>query len=287
MDYQIAFPHLGISFDHVIKTFRIGSLEIAMYGVMIAAGMLLGIFCVTRRAAETGQKPDDYVDIAVWTMLSAIIGARIYYVVFSWSQYRDYPLSVFNLREGGLAVYGGLIAGVSAIAVLSRMKKIPFPIVLDTCVIGVPVGQILGRWGNFFNREAFGKYTDGLFAMRLPVSAVRADEITAEMRQHIVSSGGVDFIQAHPTFLYEGIWNAGVLVLLFFMRKRTRFKGELFLIYTAGYGTGRFFIEMLRTDQLLIPGTGIPVSMVLSALLAAFSLVFIAAARGKVGDQVR
>ena len=275
MDYQINFPNLGIFLPHVIKEITIGSFSIAMYGVMIAIGMALGIFALTRRAAATGQSPDDYFDISIITMVCAIIGARIYYVAFSWEMYRENPLSAFNIREGGLAIYGGIIAGVLAIYVLSRVKHIPFPRVLDTCVIGVPIGQILGRWGNFFNREAFGGYTDNLLAMQLPVSAVRSHEITAEMRSHAEIIGGVEFIRVHPTFLYEGLWNCLVLLLLFLVRNKTKFEGELFLIYLAGYGTGRFFIEMLRTDQLLVPGTQIPVSMLLSAVLVIVSVILV------------
>ncbi len=275
MDYSISFPNLGICFEHVGKTLRIGNFEIAYYGIMIAVGMMLGITAVTARARETGQKPDDYVDIAVWTMLFAIIGARLYYVLFSWKEYRGDLLSVFNIREGGLAIYGGLITGSITAVLMARRKKIPFPTVLDTCVIGVPIGQILGRWGNFFNREAFGTYTNGLLAMRLPVSAVRQDEITAEMWEHAAALGDVQYIQAHPTFLYEGIWNTCLLIVLFLLRNKTKFKGELFLIYLAGYGTGRFFIEMLRTDQLLIPGTAIPVSMVVSAGAVILSVILI------------
>ncbi len=274
------FPHLGIRLQHVPKGFQIGNFEIALYGVMIAAGMTLGILALTGRARETGQSADDYIDISVWTMLFAIMGARLYYVIFSFDAYRDNLLSVFNLREGGLAIYGGLIAGVATIAVLSRIKKIPFPLVLDTCVIGVPIGQILGRWGNFFNREAFGRYTDSLFAMQLPVSAVRPGEITAEMwEQAVTAADGAAFIQAHPTFFYEGCWNALVLLLLVLLRNRTKFQGELFLIYAAGYGTGRFFIEMLRTDQLLVPGTSVPVSMLVSAAVVVVSLILIVRGR--------
>ncbi len=265
MDEMISFPHLGVSFSHVIRSIQIGPFPVAMYGIMIAIGMLLGITALTRRAKESGQSADDYVDIAILTMILAIIGARIYYVLFSWDAYKDNLLSVFNLREGGLAIYGGLIAGVLAIFGLSKAKHIPFPRVLDTCVIGVPIGQMIGRWGNFFNREAFGGYTDTLFAMQLPVSAVRENEITREMWDHVVVESGVRFIRVHPTFLYESIWCGLVVLLLFAMRNRTRFEGELFLIYLASYGFGRFFIEMLRTDQLLIPGTHVPVSMVVSA----------------------
>ena len=276
MDYQINFPHLGIYLGHVGKEFFIGNFSIAFYGIAIVLGMLLGIWAVRLRAKETGQSPDDYLDISLITLAAAIVGARLYYVIFSWREYADDLLSIFNLRGGGLAIYGGLIGGALAILILSRVKKIPFPRVLDTCVIGVPIGQILGRWGNFFNREAFGGYTDNLFAMQLPVSAVRQNEITQEMWDNVVVQYGIRFIQVHPTFLYEGLWNCLVLLLLFLMRNRTRFEGELFLLYLAGYGTGRFFIEMLRTDQLLIPGTGIPVSMVVSASTVIISLILIA-----------
>ena len=275
MDYEINFPHLGIYLSHVGKSIQIGPVSIAYYGIMIALGMTLGIFALMQRARETGQNSDDYLEISILTMAAAIIGARIYYVIFSWDYYRENILAIFNLREGGLAIYGGLIAGVLAIFLLSKWKKIPFPRVLDTCVIGVPIGQILGRWGNFFNREAFGKYTDNLFAMQLPVSAVRQNEITREMWDNTVIQNGIQFIQVHPTFLYEGLWNCGVLLILFLLRNKTKFEGELFLIYLIGYGAGRFFIETLRTDQLLLPGTAIPVSMIVSAVAVIASVVII------------
>lgn len=279
MSDAIYFPHLHLYLHHVGKTLRIGPVTIAYYGICIAVGMLLGIWAVTRRAKETGQKPDDYVDIVIWTMLFSIIGARVYYVAFDWDAYRNDLLSVFRIREGGLAIYGGIIAGVLTLFIQSRIRKMRFRVLLDTCVIGLPIGQIVGRWGNFFNREAFGGYTDGLFAMQLPVSAVRQNEITTAMWEHLVNINGTDFIQVHPAFLYEGLWNCFVLLLLVVMRNRTKFDGELFLVYAAGYGAGRFFIESIRTDQLLIPGTQIPVSMVVSAALVIGSLILTAAGR--------
>ncbi|MEE3420421.1 MAG: prolipoprotein diacylglyceryl transferase [Lachnospiraceae bacterium] len=279
MDYEINFPHLGIYLDHVGKNIRIGNFTIAYYGIVIAIGMMLGIWALCARAKKTGQNPDDYLDISIWTMIFAIIGARIYYVAFAWNLYKDNPIDIFNIREGGLAIYGGIIAGVITVLVLSHIKKIKFQVMLDTCVIGVPIGQILGRWGNFFNREAFGRYTDGLFAMQLPVSAVREKEITEEMWEHALTVDGVQYIQVTPTFLYEGMWNILVLLFLFVMRNRTTFDGELFLYYVIGYGLGRFWIESLRTDQLLIPGTSIPVSMVVSAVAVVISIIMIAVRR--------
>lgn len=281
MDYEINFPHLGIYLNHVGKNIKIGNFTIAYYGIVIAIGMLLGIAAILKRAKTTGQKPDDYLDISIWSMLIGIVGARAYYVIFAWDLYKDNLLSIFNLRQGGLAIYGGIIAGVITAFVVSKIKKMKFATVADTCIMGLPIGQILGRWGNFFNREAFGQYTDSLFAMQLPVSAVRQNEITPEMWSHAQVIKGVQYIQVSPTFLYESLWNCGVLLILFLMRNRTKFKGELFLIYVIGYGLGRFWIETLRTDQLLIPDTGIPVSMVVSAAAVVVSVIIIAVQHAK------
>lgn len=283
MDYNINFPHLGIFLDHVGKNISIGNFTIAYYGIVIAIGMLIGLRVAMWRAKETGQKPDDYVDIVLIGMLVGIIGARIYYVAFSWDAYKNDLMSIFNIREGGLAIYGGIIAGALAVFVMSKIKKIPFGLILDTIAMSVPIGQIVGRWGNFFNREAFGKYTDNLFAMQLPVSAVRQHEISEEMWAHLQTVNGIDYIQVHPTFLYEGCWNLMVLIILFLIRKKMKFNGELFLFYIAGYASGRFWIESLRTDQLLIMHTGIPVSMVVSAVAfaGAVLLIFIGRKRWK------
>ena len=275
MDYNINFPHLGIFLDHVGKNISIGNFTIAYYGIVIAIGMLIGLRVAMWRAKETGQKPDDYVDIVLIGMLVGIIGARIYYVAFSWDAYKNDLMSIFNIREGGLAIYGGIIAGALAVFVMSKIKKIPFGLILDTIAMSVPIGQIVGRWGNFFNREAFGKYTDNLFAMQLPVSAVRQHEISEEMWVHLQTVNGIDYIQVHPTFLYEGCWNLMVLIILFLIRKKMKFNGELFLFYIAGYASGRFWIESLRTDQLLIMHTGIPVSMVVSAVAFAGAVILI------------
>ena len=281
MDYNINFPHLGIFLDHVGKNISIGNFTIAYYGIVIAIGMLIGLRVAMWRAKETGQKPDDYVDIVLIGMLVGIIGARIYYVVFSWDAYKNDLMSIFNIREGGLAIYGGIIAGALAVFVMSKIKKIPFGLILDTIAMSVPIGQIVGRWGNFFNREAFGKYTDNLFAMQLPVSAVRQHEISEEMWAHLQTVNGIDYIQVHPTFLYEGCWNLMVLIILFLIRKKMKFNGELFLFYIAGYASGRFWIESLRTDQLLIMHTGIPVSMVVSAVAFAGAVLLILFGRKK------
>lgn len=264
---SIWFPNLGIVLKNVGKSFDVFGLEIAFYGVVIASAMLLGITLVTTVAKRTGQDPEMYFDVSLITIVIALIGARIYYVAFSWENYKDNLWEIFNIRGGGLAIYGGVLAGMASVYLFSRIKKQNFLQMADTICPGLILGQVIGRWGNFFNREAFGGYTDGLLAMALPQEAVRADEITSQMLEHLQMADGTAFIQVHPTFLYESLWNLGVLAVLLFLTRRKAFHGQIFILYLAGYGAGRFWIEGLRTDQLLIPGIGIPVSQLLSFVL--------------------
>lgn len=275
MNTSINFPHLGIYLEHVGKSISVFGFDIAYYGIIIGCSILLGLYLAQREAKRTGQNPDIYTDMVIYAIIVSVICARAYYVIFSWDHYKDNLLSIFNLRQGGLAIYGGIIGAVATVYVYSRVKKLSFPLLLDTACIGLVAGQILGRWGNFFNREAFGGYTDSLFAMQLPVSAVRVNEITEEMWAHVQVIGGEQFIQVHPTFLYESIWNLGVLCFLYWYRDRKKFRGELFLTYVLGYGLGRVWIEGLRTDQLQIGSTGIPVSQLLAGVLILVSLFLI------------
>jgi phosphatidylglycerol:prolipoprotein diacylglycerol transferase len=274
---SIAFPNLGIYLNHVIRYIHLFSWPVAVYGITMALGILAGLLVASWAAGKTGQNPDDYTNIALLGIVLGLLGARAYYVIFSWDYYSRHPGEILDLRGGGLALYGSLIGAVAAVLIYCRWKKLRILLVLDTACLGMVTGQIIGRWGNFFNREAFGEYTDNLFAMRLPLEAVRADEVTPLMHAHEQVIDGITYIQVHPTFLYESMWNLGVLVLLVILtvRGKKRFDGEIFLLYLLLYGIGRFWIEALRTDQLLIPGTQIPVSQVLAAVLAAGSLVLI------------
>ena len=274
---SIEFPHLGIRFDHVIQNIRIFSFPVAMYGITMALGILAGLGVASRIAKKTGQNPDDYTNIALLGIVLGLLGARIYYVVFSWDYYRLHPAEIIDLRGGGLALYGSLIGAVAAVLIYCTRKRLSIPLVLDTACLGMVTGQIIGRWGNFFNREAFGEYTDNLLAMRLPLADVRPDAVTERMREHEQVIGGEVFIQVHPTFLYESLWNLAVLVILLIitLRRKKQFDGEVFLWYLLLYGAGRFWIEGLRTDQLLIPGTRIAVSQVLAAVLGIGAAVLI------------
>lgn len=198
---------------------------------------------------ESSQKTDTYFDLALVAIICSVIGARVYYVIFRWDLYKDDLLSVFNLRQGGLAIYGGVIAAIITVFVFSRVRKLSMGLLCDTAGLGLVLGQVIGRWGNFFNREAFGGYTDGLFAMQLPLSAVRSSDVTDSLLQHVVEVNGISYIQVHPTFLYESLWNLILLILLILFTRHKRFDGEVFLLYLAGYGIGRFWIESLRTDN--------------------------------------
>lgn len=269
MHYNIDFPHLGIFLKHVGKTISIGSFDINYYGIAVAAGILAGMLIVFALAARSGQKTNDYENLALFGIVFGIIGARAYYVIFSWDDYRGDIRSILNIREGGLAIYGGVIAAFLTVFIYTRVRRLSFLQVADTVCVGFAAGQMIGRWGNFFNREAFGEYTDRLFAMRLPVDAVRAGDITDKMRGHITSVGGVRMIQVHPTFLYESVWCMILLIVLLVLHLRGKdlFRGQIFLTYLGGYALARVFIEGLRTDQLQV--RGIPVSQVLSGVLAA------------------
>ena len=273
MNTTIRFPHLGLTLNPG-KSFTVFGIEIAYYGVIIALGMLAGALVAYREAKKTGQKVDDYIDFTLYTLIAAIIGARIYYVIFEWDYYSAHPLEIFNLRAGGLAIYGGVLASALTLFIFTKVKKLKFWLMADTAVQGLIIGQIIGRWGNFFNREAFGGYTDSLFAMQLPVSEAKG--ITQELIEHLVTIDGVSYVQVHPTFLYEGNWNLLLFIGICLYKRHKKFDGEIFAIYLMGYGVGRFIIEGLRTDQLVIKALGgIAASQVLSIILIVLAVAFV------------
>lgn len=273
MNTTIRFPHLGLTLNPG-KSFTVFGIEIAYYGVIIALGMLAGALVAYREAKKTGQKVDDYIDFTLYILIAAIIGARIYYVIFEWDYYSAHPLEIFNLRAGGLAIYGGVLASALTLFIFTKVKKLKFWLMADTAVQGLIIGQIIGRWGNFFNREAFGGYTDSLFAMQLPVSEAKG--ITQELIEHLVTIDGVSYVQVHPTFLYEGTWNLLLFIGICLYKRHKKFDGEIFAIYLMGYGVGRFIIEGLRTDQLVIKALGgIAASQVLSIILIVLAVAFV------------
>ena len=228
---SISFPFLGVEVNPP-RTFSLGPLTIHFYGLAIGLGLILAVLYACRRSKAFGLKEDDILDGVLWITPFAILCARIYYVAFSWEDYADNLWSVFAIWEGGIAVYGSVIGAVIGVIVLCKVKKLKVATVLDITLLGFFIGQILGRWGNFFNREAFGAATDSFFRMGL------YNTVTENWEYY------------HPTFLYESVWNLLGFVLLHFLSKRRRYDGQIALGYCAWYGLGRCFIEGLRVDSL-------------------------------------
>ena len=268
---DIAFPNLGLYLKNVPQGFTVFGFYISLYGVIIAIGVMAGICIAAHLAKKTGQNPDDYWDFAIYGVVFGLIGARIYYVAFEWDSYKDNLLEIFHVRGGGMAIYGGVIAAFITLFVWCRIKKKDPRQIGDTAMAGLLLGQIKGRWGNFTNREVFGEYSDGLLAMRIPLEAVRdRTDITENISAHIAS--GTNYIQVHPTFLYESALNLLLLAVILLYFRHRKFKGEICLMYLGGYGILRFFVEGIRTDQLKFAGTNIAVSQMLGIILFAAAL---------------
>ena len=245
---QISFPALGINVNPA-ASFSLFGLTIYYYGLIIASGLLLASVYCNHRSRDFGIKADDWQDLLIYAIPICVIGARLYYVAFNLDAYRGRGLSVLNLREGGMAIYGSVIAAIITVLVFCRAKKIPTGAMLDLGSLGMLIGQSVGRWGNFVNREAYGGETTTFLRMGLTLP-------------------GSEVFYVHPTFLYESLWNAfGFLFLhLYSARRKRKYDSEVFWLYIAWYGLGRMFIEGLRSDSLYIPGTSIRVSQVLAAV---------------------
>ena len=227
----ISFPSLGIEWDP-IRVLEIGPLSIHLYGLIIAVGLMLAVVYAWRRCGQFGMREDDLTDGVLWIVPFAILCARAYYCVFKWEEYADDPISVLYIWNGGLAIYGGVIGAVIGVAIHCAVKKVKLPALLDLVALGFLIGQCIGRWGNFFNREAFGSETD--FFLRMGLFNSR----TGSWEYH------------HPTFLYESLWNLTGFVILHFLSKKRQYDGQIALGYAAWYGLGRAIIEGLRTDSL-------------------------------------
>ena len=228
---MISFPSLGIEVNPG-RTLDLGPLTIHYYGLIIAIGLLLGMFYSCKRSKEFGLKEDDVLDGFLWVTPFAIVCARIYYVAFSWADYRDNPISVLYIWNGGIAIYGGVLGAVLGMWVLCKVKKLKFTAVLDLILTAFLIGQFIGRWGNFMNREAFGAPAESFLRMGL----------------FNTKTGSWEYY--HPTFLYESMWNVAGFLLLHFLSRRRQYDGQVALGYAAWYGLGRAMIEGLRVDSL-------------------------------------
>ena len=252
----ITFPNLGIEINPSPVAFTVFGKDIYWYGIIIAAGFLLAVFYMLSRAKDFGVTQDDVLDMILWAAPIGVVCARLYYCIFYWELYADDPISILYIWEGGLAIYGGIIGGAITLLVVAKHKKIPATVLLDVAGMGVIIGQLVGRWGNFMNREAHGSVTDSFFKMGL-----------------VDAAGKVTYY--HPTFLYESVCNLVGFIGLHFYCKKRKFDGEVFLLYVAWYGLGRAWIEGLRTDSLYLFSTGIRVSQLVAAVsfLAAAGII--------------
>lgn len=277
----IYFPGLGISLPNVPTGFKLFGFEIKFYGLIIAIGFVLALKIAMSQGKKTGLTEENYIDYFLWMIIPTILGARIYYILFNLKEYVGEGISfgeslrrMIDIRNGGLAIYGGIIAGVLVSWIYTKKKKIYLPQFADNITYGILIGQIMGRWGNFFNREVFGSYTGSFFRMGIPIDYYKAHGsfnylqstgvINDTMLKNTELINDQECITVVPSFLLEGLWNLGILIFLFWYRKRKKFDGELSMIYILGYGVGRFLIEGNRTDSLMVGP--LKVSQVVAAL---------------------
>jgi len=256
MYYDISFPELGLSFNPSRVAFSIGSKAIYWYGIIIAVGFLLAVIYAIKRSEQFGLTQDNIIDMLICAVPSAVVCARLYYCIFRWDLYRDNPISMLYVWEGGLAIYGGVIGAVLAVVIFTKVTKIRTAAMLDVGGLGLMIGQSIGRWGNFINREAHGGLTDSFLRMGL-------------------TDGAGATVYVHPTFLYESLWNILGFVILHFYSKRRRYDGQIFVMYLGWYGLGRMFIEGLRTDSLYLGSTNLRVSQLLAGLCVVFAVFFL------------
>lgn len=250
----ISFPTFGIAVNPP-RTLCLGPFCIHFYGLIIAAGLILAVLYAARRCKEFGLKEDDLLDGVLWITPFAIICARIYYVVFSWSDYAENPISVLYIWEGGLAIYGAVLGAILGVIVFCRIKKVSLPMLLDLVLLGFLIGQLIGRWGNFFNREAFGAPTDCFARMGL------YNTVTGQWEYY------------HPTFLYESLWNLAGFCLLHFASRHRKYDGQIALGYAAWYGLGRAIIEGLRMDSLYWGSIRVSQALAAASCVAAVSVL--------------
>ena len=269
----INFPNLGLNFESVGYRISIFGIEISYYGILLALAIILGVCVILMEARYTGQHPEDYLELAIFALPAAIIGARLYYVIFSWSTYKSSLGRIFRFWEGGYAFYGGLFAAILVIVIFANLRQMWTAEVLDTATIGLVLGQAVASFGSFFNREGFGEYTDGLFAMQLPIEALRIADVTDKMRNHIIEIEGVRFVQVSPLFFYQFVLCMVLFVVLLIHLRNKEFDGEIFLIFIAVESAFRIWMEGVRTDALCLPFFQISVSRVVAVILLLVSVV--------------
>lgn len=271
----INFPNLGLNFESVGYGISIFGIEISYYGILFGVAFLVGVGMILLEAGYTGQHVENYLELVLVATPVSIIGARIFYVLFSWAAYKNSLAHIVFCWEGGYAFYGGFFAAFVMILIFAKMRQMWTAEVLDTLTIGLVIGQAIASFGSFFNREGFGEYTEGIFAMQLPIEILRISDVTDKMRNHMTVVDGVRFVQVTPLFFYRVVICLLLFIGLYLYRKNKDFDGEIFLIYLVVDSASRFWMEGIRTDALYLPVLHWPVSKVLAGIIFVAAIVAI------------
>lgn len=278
MEITVRFPNLGFLFEYEDRTFSVLGFDITIYGILMAVSLLIGLGMILLCARWQKLNLNLCLGASISALVGGVIGGRLYYIAFSWSQFSGKSWKILcDIRSGGMSIYGAILGGVLVAALFCRLSRTSFWKMADIVCMGLLSGQIIGVWGNFFNREAFGEYTDSLFAVGLPMDSVQKSAVTKLMKQHLVTFRDMDYIQVHPLFFYESLWCLFLLCVLLVYTRKKKFQGEIFMRYLAGYGLGSAGIEWLRADKFCIPGTKVsvwlPVSLGIFVIFTIISTV--------------
>ncbi|MBR2527914.1 MAG: prolipoprotein diacylglyceryl transferase [Blautia sp.] len=274
MDMSIRFPHAGLELDYIGKAVHVLGMDISFYGILVAAGLVFAVALILLEVKRAKENPNVYLWTIILSLILGLAGSRALYAWCYWEQFQSNPLLLLNIRSGGLSLYGAVLGWLLAMIIVCIVSRSSLPRMADIMCLGFLIAVAIGRWGDFFNRSSFGEYTDFITAMQLPVSAVRASEVTTALRANILSYEGIAYIQAHPVFLYESIWCFFAWVFLVSRQRRKLFEGQIFCRCMILYGLGRIPIEWLRTDKMLLPGSWYPLNILISAgLVILFYLI--------------
>ena len=281
MTQMINFPNLGVHFDNVRRAFSVLGFDITMYGIMVGLGFLIALIAIILCVALSDQHEDNYIDLFILGTITSLVGARIFYVILTWSDYKGHFFEIFNLRKGGMEIFGALIGLIVLVVIFTKIRQIPTGRVFDTITPALILGQIMSLIGHYFAREGFGEYTDGPFAMELPLDAVRISDVTDRMKNHIEVVDSVRMIKMHPIFLYEIVLCIAILIGILVYSKNKEVEGQMFNIYLGAYALGRFFLEGFKEQKHFLPGTKI------SAIRTLSMLIFLGAVLAFVINRVR
>ncbi len=266
----IRFPNLDLEWEFIPRAFYFLGFEFTFLGLLIAAGMLLGLFVIVMDAKRKKKNPNHYLGMTILVILGSLIGGRLLYAACNWEIYQDNLMDLFQLRNGGMSLFGAMAGGIVFGALYCLIARQPFWDMADTIALGALLVQTIGRWGDFFNRESFGEYVDYILSMQLPLASVRTGEVTELMRENIQELQGVSYIQVNPLFLYESVGCFLILVILLAMNRRKAYPGAIFMRYLCYYGALRCCIEWFRTDKMLLPGTELDLNLIIAAGMFVF-----------------